>query len=428
MMAELCAELDKLFHGAKVEIEAGTNVYPENGLPAHEYNSLETSSVGHLDTLINVSNHMSNFTKEHKIERNEALENARFYVTVIVMPTVCLFGICGNILNIIVLTRRRMQASMDCTMERAAYIGLIALAVSDMLYCTTSLPEAFKGTEQVIFDRKSFRMFYEMYGKYVQNTFAYSSTWLTLIMAGSRYAAICHPFIAREFVQASTTITGIVVTFVFWSLLALPYIWTYQVSEIPCPSTNGGEGNVSYFMLDTGLLNGNPTLKTTFTYIWTFLGFFIPVASLAYCNFHLIQALRESYRVRKECRVHARTQQAGNKITPTLIAIVAMFLVLVTPSEVIQFGYFIVKRSQTDTVLTLMVIFNAMHAMNFAINFVLYCVVNVHFRSTLKDLLFCFRPRRGQHQLLQRQFQMSYTNATSKTYAPYNQTIADSMV
>ena len=428
-MGELCVLLDNHFNVANAQVGVGTNVYPENGLPAHEYSSLETSSVGQWErseTLSYISNQYLT-TAEPQFEKNEAHENARFYVRVIVMPVVSLFGICGNILNIIVLTRRRMQASMDCTMEKAAYIGLIALAVSDMLYCITSLPEAFKGTDQVIFDQKSFWMVYEMYGKYVQNTFAYSSTWLTLLMAGSRYVAICHPFVAREFVKASTTIIGIVVTFVFWLLLDLPHIWTYNVSEISCPSTNGGEGNV-YYMLDTGSL-GNPTLKTTFTYIWTFLGFFIPVALLAYCNFHLIQALRESYRVRKESRVHGRTQQTGNKITPTLIAIVAMYLFLVTPSEVIQFAYFLVKgRSQTDTLLTLMVIFNVMHALNFSINFVLYCVVNVHFRSTLKDLLFCFRPRRGQHQLLQRQFQMYYTNATSKTYAPYNQTVADSMV
>ncbi len=371
-------------------------------------------------------------TGSEAVPRNEALEKLRFYITIIVMPILCLFGIGGNILNILVLTRRRMQASMDCTMEKAAYVGLIALALSDMLYCFTALPEAFKGEEVIAYERKSFWVFFELYGKYFQNAFSSASTWLTVIMAASRYAAICHPLHAREFIKASTTIVATIVTFIFWALLDIPYLWTYKLSEMRCPSENSHQR--VYYMLDTGALNKNTNMKHAFTYTWTCIGFFIPVVLLAYCNYHLIQALRESYRMRKEYRVHTRTQQPGTKITPTLIAIVVMFILLVTPSEVIQFTYFKVESSHTDVVTTLMVIFNAMHTLNFAINFVLYCVVNVHFRSTLIDLLLCCCgvSRKGrQRRLLKRQSLTTYTTVTANksTYNAVNhQSVAESML
>src|SRR6218665_202256 len=51
-----------------------------------------------------------------------------------VSPYICVFGIFGNILNLIVLTRKGLKCSMD-HMEKSAQMGLVALAVSDMFFC-----------------------------------------------------------------------------------------------------------------------------------------------------------------------------------------------------------------------------------------------------------------------------------------------------
>ena len=418
----LCTRLQSLFGPDQI---VDVNVAQGNGLSrknvTYQLPEVSTVNMDITDTQNDAASYNVSYEDYNQPQRNEHMENIRFYVAVVVMPVLCLFGIGGNILNIIVLTRRRMQASMDCSMEKAAYLGLIALAVSDMLYCISALPNAFKG-EDIVYQGRTFWLFYEVYGNYFQNVFSNVSTWLTVIMAASRYAAICHPLHAREFIRASGTIAGILLTFIFWAAMDVPHMWTYSVAETRCPH------NRVYYMTDTGALNTNLTLKYTFTYLWAFLGFFIPVALLAYCNVYLIKALRESYRMRKEYRVHTRTQQPGTKITPTLIAIVVMFIILVMPSEVINFILFCVENPQNETISMMLLIFNIMHTLNFAINFVLYCVVNVHFRSTLKDLLCCCRPKKGRRHLLKRQSLTSYTNVTIKSYAPYNQSVAESML
>jgi len=51
-----------------------------------------------------------------------------------VAPAICVFGIIGNLLNLVVLTRKRLQCSMD-RMEKSAHVGLVALAISDMMFC-----------------------------------------------------------------------------------------------------------------------------------------------------------------------------------------------------------------------------------------------------------------------------------------------------
>jgi len=73
---------------------------------------------------------------------------------IIPMPAACSIGVAfiaacvrsrdsSNVCSVLVLSRRRMQAAMNATpMEQAAYIGLLALAVSDALYCISALLNA----------------------------------------------------------------------------------------------------------------------------------------------------------------------------------------------------------------------------------------------------------------------------------------------
>ena len=261
------------------------------------------------------------------------LDDVRFYLSGVINPAFCICGIIGNVFNILVLTRRRMQESMDCTMEKAAQTGLIALAASDMLYCMTAVFKAFFSGPKVLFMGKNVWLFTRMYGHYVQNIFMNTSTWLTVIMAAGRYAAICRPLHARYLVGITATRIAVLATFVFWILLQLPTLWTYSLVELKCPQQ-------TVYILDQGVFALNLKLRMTFAYMWAIIGCFIPVVILAYCNVHLIKALRESNQMRRLYRVNPRSAETGSRITPTLVAIVCMFLVLVSPSEILQFFHY----------------------------------------------------------------------------------------
>ena len=60
----------------------------------------------------------------------------------VVVPMISFLGIVGNILNLIVYTRRRMLSSMD-RLEKSATYGLVALALSDMFFCMAVFPHTF---------------------------------------------------------------------------------------------------------------------------------------------------------------------------------------------------------------------------------------------------------------------------------------------
>ncbi len=61
----------------------------------------------------------------------------RYYIATILLPCLCLFGVAGNILNIIIVSKQHIKAPMD----RSAYVILIILAISGkcaIFTCTIS--------------------------------------------------------------------------------------------------------------------------------------------------------------------------------------------------------------------------------------------------------------------------------------------------
>ena len=45
----------------------------------------------------------------------------------------CVVGIVGNSMNVVVMTRRRVRTALDDRMERSARVGLLSLTIADIL-------------------------------------------------------------------------------------------------------------------------------------------------------------------------------------------------------------------------------------------------------------------------------------------------------
>jgi len=151
----------------------------------------------------------------------------------------------------------------------------------------------------------------------------------------------------------------------------------------------------TFYIVDVGKFVLDSTVYTAFNYVWSLLGFVLPVLTLIYCNVYMVRALRESRRMRRMYAVNASVPTScGSRVTLTLVAVVCMYLVLITPSELMQFYYYIVRRDAVELFNTAIVAANVLQTTNFSFNFVLYCIVNVHFRKTWKKLIYCSFCRR----------------------------------
>jgi len=342
------------------------------------------------------------FSPSEKLTETELIEEF-IYKKLILM--VCVFGIAGNLLNLIVLSQKSLTYLME-RMEKSVHYGLIALAASDFFSCLTALPSAFYGTGKNAggfahagFD---FRLVFKLYGSGVINTFMLSSTWLTVMMAVSRYIAICHPLRARLIIGKTFTVASLVAVVLGSVLFNVPRF----LHEEP-GSVVDRAGRQIYFAY-TGPLQRHPGARLA--YLWTYfaLGIVIPLCVLVFCNAHLIRTLRSSMfshddestsfnhavvHVASRRTARQRSEQAAHRITLTLVIIIVLFVVLFVPSELLHFFVDLATqtRQQTDVFNVAVTIGNLLQTINFAINFVLYSAVNTYFRYMICRLVSCNR-------------------------------------
>jgi hypothetical protein len=96
-------------------------------------------------------------------------------------------------------------------------------------------------------------------------------------------------------------------------------------------------------------------------------------------------------------RTHQKPTDSAHRLTPTLIALIVLFTLLVTPSQLLVFvalaGFGDVASFRSFR--TAAVIVNFLLLTNFAVNFVLYLAVNAEFRRVASDLLRCRCRRKG---------------------------------
>lgn len=321
----------------------------------------------------------------------KTLKLMKYYLYDIVIPLVCAFGFVGNILNVVIFTKKKNNKILD-EVEYCTTICLVALAVSDMMFCLCTFPNAFL-PERDSFHRSEFMLFYKMYSIAVISTFIMSSTLLTVLTAFMRYLAICHPFRSRQFISVKITGMAILVIGIISIGFNLPSLWVFKKKELPCFTS------ANLVTTTRGELYNNINFVYAHKLLWAILGNFLPLAILLYCNICLIRALHQSKQLRL---LHSRDDttclSAHRRINITLITIIIFFFILVAPSEITKFFFYIIKEYKTDMYTYQMVsmVTNTLQSINFSVNFILYYVIIAPFRKTLHEFVcMLHRPRRS---------------------------------
>jgi len=230
-------------------------------------------------------------------------------VTSFINSAFCAFGVLGNLLTIIVLSRRSMKEAMSCRIERASRAGLIGLAVADLLCSTWALAITYgrgddaRGHPLAYSEHQQLRVLSIVYGPFVQNACVKSNAWLTVVVAVGRYIVICRPLHARYLVSVTATRVAIIAAFIVAALIELPALWTWSVLTLVCPTADG-TATVRYFVLAHGQLIVDGVLKMTYDIVSISLGFIVPVGVLIFCNCRLICSLRQSYNVGFTVQLH----------------------------------------------------------------------------------------------------------------------------
>lgn len=376
------------------------------------------------------------------------------------VPIVAIFGILGNALNLAVLTRKRLQRKMADRLETSAHAGLVALAASDALVCLTyaavSLLLRFQ-SKVYGRDQSLVILYFDVYREPLLNVFQLTSTWLTVVMAVERYVAVCRPLQARSVISLTGTRVAILSVSVASLVCNLPRFWHYVPGVMPCSKlldvslreaasvcANVALSSCRYYLKLPGTLyNDHPTFVLVYDVFYFTVNIVLPLPILTFCNVCLVSALRRSHRLRQQqlqqsrgielsavqsiqqnegininCQSDANNsvgattlviKSSHERLTRTLIGLIMLLIFLVGPSEILAFfrNYVINERpkgaassrARYSVYHTATAIVNFLLLINYAVNFVLYCIVNPHFRRTCWDMVTCqclrTRRRRG---------------------------------
>lgn len=166
------------------------------------------------------------------------------------------------------------------------------------------------------------------------------------------------------------------------------------------------DGNQYY--IDLGSFSHQTRRGLIFHWVKFAINIFIPGILLTSFNIRLIQALRQSERLRHVTSSlmsggNVRSLASRNRLNVTLIAVIVMLVCLVFPCEFLDFVVHLTpfnsSSADCEALMLTRMFLNALQLSNFALNFFLYCTINAQFRQAIADW-FCHH--RQPTQRLQR--------------------------
>ncbi len=315
-----------------------------------------------------------------------------FSINNVAMSIVFFLGIAGNVMNLVVLGRKRFRKGLD-HVERSALAGLIFLAVSDGMFCVSGLPGAvlIQDSPAIIPWRPSLAgLYYGIYRTGMFNTFLFCSTWMTVAISLERYLAVCHPFRARAVIKIHRSVSVHVLIFLVSVLVNLPLFFIHEICTGECSLL---PDCVCHYVVPTSFFLTHKALFAAQHIGWAILGTGIPFVLLLGSNARLMCAVCKASRMSPALNneQEKEEQRTSSRITISLIAMVISFLVLVGPSMVLTFLSSLpvlsedTKRHYDYRIILLLT--NFCQAVKFATNFALYCATSRQFRSDVSRVV-----------------------------------------
>ncbi|XP_014206493.1 probable G-protein coupled receptor B0563.6 [Copidosoma floridanum] len=291
----------------------------------------------------------------------------------IVIPVICFFGIFGNVLNLIVLTRRNMQGTAYIYMRGYSTASLLALAI-----CISF-------TLRVLTHRDNLgwsswlQAFYHVHLElYLGNSCLGVSVMMLSALTLERHASVCQPRKHRRPVCGPPRWTVLVLPLATF-LLYVPYAFKAKIQRCLLAKA------VLYRRRENSDLLRSLVYKVYRVLLET--GFKVgPTVLLAVLNLRIVLAYRRTCerrrRLTRRSARDARSVSEERRLVMLLGSTSLLFLVCVSPMVILDltlneanlsiFSYQVFRATA-----------NLLEVVNYSLTFYIYCLFSEDFRATL---------------------------------------------
>lgn len=226
----------------------------------------------------------------------------RFWIQRVAVPLIMVIGLFGNLITIIIMTRRRMRSTTNMYLAALAFVDMLYLVLTFVL----GLSHYPNMAERKYYFYWRLKPFLMMLTDACSNT----SVWLTVTFTIERYIAVKYPMRGKVWCTEARAKKLIAFVFAFSILFALPVPFEWEVVERGPASENG---NTIALSLDNTEFGRDEVYKTIYYRLTAIMFYFLPLLSVTLFNGFLIRSVHQSKKERNRMTNKPSVMPAQNR-------------------------------------------------------------------------------------------------------------------
>ncbi|XP_011879606.1 PREDICTED: FMRFamide receptor [Vollenhovia emeryi] len=299
---------------------------------------------------------------------------ADFVIYGIFVNLIGLFGIFGNAISMIILSRPQMKSSINYLLIGLARCDTVLIIIAVLIY---GLPAIYTYTG-ALFDYK-----FIVYPKTIRYLYPlaciaqFVTVYLTLTVTLERYIAVCHPLKARSFCTYGRAQVAVLVIVIVAFIYNLPKFWEIEVFH-----ERHWKYNITVYCVSPTELRSNDYYVTLYIHwMYFFVYYMFPFIALLIFNTAIYRRVRKANRDLQQLSRHQR-REIG--LATMLMCVVVVFLICnILPMVSNAHETFIADPPQW-----MVQIGNLLVTINSSINFIIYVIFGRKFKRIFLKL-FC---------------------------------------
>lgn len=305
-----------------------------------------------------------------------------YYSYGVVLPIVCGLGIVGNILNIIVLTRKNMKGVGYCYMRGYAVSSLVAIILA-VPFSLRMLAQ----NKSVTWKYYSTAFYFSRLELFLGNGLIGLSALLLVVLTVERYVSVCHPVRAHN--QSKSNSRVWIVLLLMSTTTALFYFpYTLRSYVLECKAAD----DTTYYYIAEFTMFTHSIHYLVYKWLLKIVYKIAPTIVIAYLNTRIYCSYRQVCRKRfsalhihRESKLH---NQDEHRLMMLLASTATLFFICNLPMVVLSVSFTASLRF-SYAFQVFRAVSNILEIFNYSGSFYIYCLFTKEFRDTfLKTIRF----------------------------------------
>ncbi|KAH8372429.1 hypothetical protein KR093_011586 [Drosophila rubida] len=361
-----------------------------NGGQHSNYNNINYNLNGSHADLFPMYDDMGepNWTRTCDEEYNPHQEDNRieFWVCGVILNIVCVLGLLGNVISMIILSRPQMRSSINYLLTGLARCDTMLIISSMLLF---GIPSIYPytgylfGYYNYVYPFISPAMF--PIGMIAQT----ASIYMTFTVTLERYVAVCHPLRARALCTYGRAKIYFIVCVCFALAYNMPRFWEVLTITYTLPNTT----QVLHCVRPSPLRRDPTYINIYIHWCYLIVNYIIPFLTLAILNCLIYRQVKHANRERQRL---SRSEKREIGLATMLLCVVVVFFMLNFMPLVLN-----ISEAFYDTIdPRLTKLSNLLITINSSVNFLIYIIFGEKFKRIFLLIFFKRRLSRDQPDLI----------------------------